>query len=95
MVLMVHVIGYAKNTNCMLSNSFATIVIYVIRNAHQDAIITNIGTADFPAPRIMAAAAWVNASRQYNKETVRACNTPKAMTSASFTKKEINVGDSV
>ena len=38
--------------------------MYVILMIHQDASMTNIGTVDFPAPRIIPAIQWENAKKQ-------------------------------
>lgn len=56
--------GYAQKTTCIFGINLTTTVIYVIRIMHHDTNIVNMGTEDFPAPRIIPAIQCENASKK-------------------------------
>ena len=65
-----------------------------MRNAHQTASITAMGTMGRPNPRRMPAQQWLNASKKSNSAMVCAYRTPKATTSASLLNAPISQGAS-
>ena len=56
--------GYAQKMTWIFGIKCTVTVMYVILMIHQDASMTNIGTVDFPAPRIIPAIQWANANKQ-------------------------------
>ena len=56
--------GYAQKMTWIFGMKCTVTVIYVILMIHQDASMTNIGTVDFPAPRIIPAIQWENDKKQ-------------------------------
>ena len=56
--------GYAQKMTWIFGMKCTVTVIYVILMIHHDASMTNIGTVDFPAPRIIPAIQWENAKKQ-------------------------------
>ena len=53
--------GYAQKMTWIFGIKCTVTVMYVILMMHQDASMTNIGTVDFPAPRMIPAIQCENA----------------------------------
>ena len=64
MELNVQVMGYAQKITRISWMKFSAMVMELTRMMHQQISMTNMGTADLPAPLKIPAIQWENASRK-------------------------------